>query len=79
MDTEPDDDSKDALNSTIMDLATLLAQLEQSVLHVVHVRALFGEQLLRDRGRVPVNELAGLVAESSGQAPEGAGSNSWEV
>jgi nucleotide-binding universal stress UspA family protein len=64
VDTDPDDGSKDALNSTIMDLATSLAQLEQSVLHVVHVWALFGEQLLRDSGRVPANELAGWLREA---------------
>ena len=64
VDTDPDDDSKDALNSIIMDLATSLAQLERSVLYVVHVWALFGEQLLRDRGRVPANELAGWLRKA---------------
>jgi nucleotide-binding universal stress UspA family protein len=64
VDTDPDDDSQDALNSTIMDLATSLAQLEQSVLHVVHVWALFGEQLLHDSGRVPENQLGGWLRNS---------------
>lgn len=58
VDTDPDDDSKDALNSTIMELATSLAQLEQSALHVVHAWTMYGEHLLRDRGRLPEQQLA---------------------
>ena len=41
VDTDPDDASKDALNRTIMELATSLAQLEQSELHVVHAWTLY--------------------------------------
>ena len=58
VDTDPDDDSKDALNSTIMELATSLAQLEQSELYVVHAWTMYGEHLLRGRGRVPEQQMA---------------------
>ena len=39
------------------------------MLHVVHVWALFGKQLLRDRGRVPANELAGWLREAQDRHP----------
>lgn len=58
VDTDPDDASKDALNSSIMELATSLAQLEQSELYVVHAWAMYGEHVLRDRGRLPEQQVA---------------------
>jgi len=42
VDPDSSDDVKDALNAKILDLATSLAQLEQSELHVVHAWTLFG-------------------------------------
>ena len=42
MDTDPDDGSKDALNRTIIQLATWLAQLKQSELHVVDAWTIYG-------------------------------------
>jgi universal stress protein E len=64
VDTDPDDDSKDALNSTIMELATSLAQPEQSELHVVHAWTMYGEHLLRGRGRVPEQQMATWLHET---------------
>jgi universal stress protein E len=58
VDPDPDDDTKDALNGTIMELATSLAQLEQSELHAVHAWTMYGEYLLRDRGRLPEQQMA---------------------
>jgi universal stress protein E len=63
VDSDPDDDSKDPLNSTIMDLATSLARLEQSELHVVHAWTMFGEAHLRHRNVVPVDKLASALRE----------------
>jgi nucleotide-binding universal stress UspA family protein len=58
VDTDPDDESKDALNRTIMELATSLAQLEQSELHVVHAWTMYLEHALRDHGRTPDEQMA---------------------
>ncbi len=58
VDTDPDDGSKDALNGTIMDLATSLAQLEQSELHVVHAWTMLEDVYLRHSPVVPADQLA---------------------
>ena len=63
VDTDPDDDSKDALNSTIMDLATSLAQLEQSELHVVHAWTMFEEDYAIHRDVVPADQLTNALRE----------------
>ncbi len=63
VDSDPDDDTKDALNRTIMDLATSLAQLEQSELHIVHAWTMFGETLLRNRAAVSADEMEELLRE----------------
>lgn len=49
VDTDPDDmnEEKDALNITILDLATSLAQDQHAELHVVHAWTMFAEQALR--------------------------------
>ena len=62
MDTDPGDGSKDALNHTIMELATSLAQLEQSELHVVHAWTMYGEQLLRRRGGTSEDQVASWLS-----------------
>ena len=51
VDTDPDesDTEHDALNTKIMDLATSLAEREQSELHIVHAWTMFGESLLRSK------------------------------
>jgi universal stress protein E len=63
VDADPDDGSKDRLNGTIMDLATSLARLEQSELHVVHAWTLFGEAYLRHRDAVPADQVAETLRE----------------
>jgi nucleotide-binding universal stress UspA family protein len=47
VDPDPSDKSKHALNVRIMDLATSLAQQEQSKLHVVHIWSPWREHFLR--------------------------------
>lgn len=49
VDTDPDtmNETQDAMNRKIMDLATSLAQREQSQLHIVHAWTMSGESLLR--------------------------------
>ena len=66
VDTDPDsmDEEKDALNTSIMGLATSLAQLEGCELHIVHVWRMFGEQLLRSpRARVSPDQVDEWVRE----------------
>lgn len=64
VDTDPDDSSKEALNSTIMELATSLARLEQSELHVVHAWRMFDEKLLRQRGGATEDQVASWLRET---------------
>lgn len=55
---------KSPLNAKIMDLATSLAQSEESELHVVHVWALYYEDILRNRGIIKSQEVDRLVRET---------------
>ena len=47
VDPDPSDEKKNKLNATILELATSLAKLEKSELHVVHAWVLYSESLLR--------------------------------
>jgi universal stress protein E len=48
-----------------MDLATSLARLEGSELHVIHTWTMYAESLLRSgRTKIPPTELNGLLAEA---------------
>jgi hypothetical protein len=47
VDPAPFDEQRNALNKTIMDLATSLAHLENSELHIIHTWILVGEALLK--------------------------------
>ncbi len=47
VDPDPSDDEKNRLNTLIMDLATSLAELERSELHVVHTWVLYSEAVLK--------------------------------
>ena len=50
VDLDPsNDEERNALNTKIMDLATSLAHLEQSELHILHAWTLYGEYLLKSR------------------------------
>ncbi len=65
VDPDPEDEQRDALNTTIMELATSLSRIDQSELHVIHVWNLDGEDMLRHSGfaRVAPDEVDLLVEE----------------
>ena len=65
VDTDPDtsDEERNALNTKIMDLATLLARLEQGELHVIHTWTTFGEPLLKGDQRMPQEQVDDWVRE----------------
>ncbi len=46
--TPTDDDARNTLNTVIMDLATSLAALENSALHIVHAWSVYAEAILRE-------------------------------
>lgn len=54
------DTTRKHLNVTILRLATVLAELEQAELHVVHVWPFFEEQRLHSRGGYSDAEVAGI-------------------
>ncbi len=47
VDPDPSDEEKNRLNTYIMDLATSLAELERSELHVVHSWVVYSERVLK--------------------------------
>ena len=55
VDPDSSDEERKLLNIKIMDLATSLAEMEKSELHIVHAWTVFGEELLRKR--IPKHEL----------------------
>ncbi len=63
---DPDalDSERDALNATILDLATSLARLEGGRLSVVHVWSLPGETFYRNRMDVSRKEVEAMLAEA---------------
>lgn len=61
VDPDPIDKKRNALNNRIMELATSLARIEGSELHVVHAWRLFGEKTLSSPGRVSQIELNKLA------------------
>jgi universal stress protein E len=64
VDPAPFDERRNALNKTIMDLATSLAHLENSELHIIHTWVLVGEAMLKGpRVNMPENEMRQLVRE----------------
>ena len=58
------DDVRSALNAKIMELASSLAQSKESKLHVIHTWTLYGESILRNRVRLPNNEVNKIVHET---------------
>ena len=65
VDPAPLDEKRNALNMKIMDLATSLAQLEQSELHIVHAWALYREfGLTYGHIQIPKSELNKLIRET---------------
>ena len=63
VDASPFDDERNALNIKIMELATSLAELEGSELHVVHCWTPFIEARLRSRSGLNTTEIAKLVRD----------------
>ena len=57
VDPDPIDKIKSALNTKIMEMATSLARIEGSELHIVHVWRLYGETILSGPVRVPQREV----------------------
>lgn len=57
------DKEKEHLSTTIMELATSLAKAESAELHIVHAWNLFGESLLRRRGRATNEQVSEILAE----------------
>lgn len=57
----PFDKQRNALNKTIMDLATSLAQLEQSELHIIHTWMVVGETMLNSRTDMSENDMYQLT------------------
>lgn len=53
----PFDEQRNALNKTIMDLATSLAQIEQSKLHIVHTWMVIGETMLKANTDISEKEM----------------------
>ena len=68
VDPDPSDDQRQALNVKILDLASSLARMENSRLHIVHAWRLAGESSLR-RGfaRVSAAKLSEMLREIRGQ------------
>jgi len=67
VDPIPFEKERNALNTKIMELATSLAQLERSELHIIHTWTLYGEAVLRGwRGRfkIPACEVDRLVRKT---------------
>ena len=57
VDRHPVHDPEDSLSIKILDLATSLAALERSQLHVVHVWNIFAENLLRSHSRMSPGDI----------------------
>ena len=65
VDPAPLDEKRNALNMKIMDLATSLAQLEQSELHIIHTWALYREfSLGHGHLKIPQSEFDKLVRKT---------------
>lgn len=69
---DPDRDERpdDALNLTILQLATSMAAMEGAELHVVHVWSVFGETLLAGRGGLSKEQLRQVIAETGRRSRE---------
>ena len=63
VDPAPYDKKKNALNTRIMELATSMAHLEGSEVHVVHAWTLYGELTLTGSGEVSKSKVDSLARE----------------
>lgn len=64
VDPSPYDEERKPLNQKIMELATSLAELEGSELHVVHAWTQFAEQVLRGRRGLPKQQVDQIVRQT---------------
>ena len=64
IDPDPFDEVRNALNSKIMELATSLAPVEGTELHVVHAWRLYGETLLSGPGRMSQGEVKKMARKT---------------
>jgi len=64
MDWSQPTDSSQSLNLNMLDIATSLAQEEQSELHIIHVWNLDYETILRGNGSFPTKKINKLVRET---------------
>lgn len=64
VDPDPTDKERDALNTKIMELATSLARIEGSELHIAHAWRLAGETLLLGPGLMSRSEVGNLARKS---------------
>jgi nucleotide-binding universal stress UspA family protein len=72
VDPDPSDPVKNALNMKILELATSLAELEQSTLHIIHAWSHFAEDSLRYGGiRLPKPEVDKIIREERGKHKSG--------
>lgn len=64
IDPTPDDETRNALNTKIMELATSLARSEGSELIVIHAWTAYGETMLSGRAGVPQHQIDEMVRET---------------
>ncbi len=67
VDPDPFQDSRDELNALILQLAASLSQQDGAELHVAHAWTIFGESVLRGRGRFTESEIKGYLDEEMGK------------
>lgn len=65
VDPDPEDETRNALNATILQLASSVAALDEAALHVAHAWTFHGEHLLRRPGQVPEAEIRRIVQEEA--------------
>lgn len=70
VDPDPAENSHDALNALILQLAASLAEQDSAELHVVHAWTMFGESALLGRGRFTEPEVRGYLQEETGRHQE---------
>ncbi len=70
VDPDPAEDSSDALNELILQLAASVAAKDGAELHVVHAWTLFGESIMQGRARFTESEIRGYIQEESGRHQE---------
>ncbi|WP_442508880.1 universal stress protein [Novipirellula sp. SH528] len=65
VDPDPAENSRDALNALILQLAASMAEKDGAELHIVHAWTLFGESIMQGRARMTESEIGGYIQEES--------------